>query len=55
MVRTCVLSTQYYYNIKSDFVIQANRLSTHLEPGLEQLSLDISIRVMIMKTPASFL
>lgn len=55
MVGTCVLSTQHCYNVKSDFVIQA-KSSTHLlEPGLEQLSLDISVRVMIMKTPASFL
>lgn len=53
MVRSCVLSTQHSYNAKSDFVVQANRLSTNLEPGLEKLSLDVSVRVMIMKTPAS--
>lgn len=53
MVGTCVLSTRHYYNVKSDFVVQANRLSTHLEPRLEQLSLDVSVRVMIIKTPAS--
>lgn len=53
MVRTCMLSTEHYYNVKSHFMIQANRLSTNLEPGLEQLSLDVSIRVMIIKIPIS--
>lgn len=54
MVGTCVLSTQHCYNVKSDLVIQA-KSSTHVEPGLKQLSLDVFVRVMIMKTPASFL